>query len=114
VGLVVGAGGEVQAWSTPWYSNAAASVEGWGPLAAILLLRHGRGAVLAPVEGAAVGQTLMRTLALPFWSAALMGKALGMLDAIVTATRWWEFHFAPTTTEAAALIPRLIASLDGR
>ena len=114
VGITVRPDGGFEAWSTPWYSTAAVSAAGHGPLSALVLLRHGRGASLEPADRAAISRMLMRTLALPFWSERLMAEAFGMVDAMVGATRWWDFHFAPTTDEVAALVPRLHSALDGK
>ncbi len=110
--IVRDADGTLHAWSTPWYSSAAAATEGHGPLAALILLRHAHGAVLEAADPAAMGQMLMRTLALPFWSEPALADALGMLDALLGTTLGREFHFAPTTDEVAALIPRLLSALD--
>ena len=111
-GVVIRPDGSLRAWSTPWYSNAAMSNPGSGELVALLLLRHGRGASLVPAGQGDISRMLMRTTSLPFWSERLMADAFGMVDAMVSATRWWDFHFAPTTDEAAALVPRLLSVLD--
>lgn len=111
-GVVIRPDGRLEAWSTPWYSSAAMSNAGHGELVALLLLHHGHGASVEPASRGEISRMLMRTTALPFWSERLMADAFGMVDAMVSATRWWDFRFAPTTDEVAALVPRLLSALD--
>jgi hypothetical protein len=113
VALTVGADGGVRAWSTPWYSRAAAATPGSGPLAAFVVPHHGSGARLRELSKGETGRLLLRTLAVPFWDSARLASALDVMDSIANSAPAFEFSYAPVPEESSRLVPQLLASIDG-
>jgi hypothetical protein len=100
-------GGVVTAWGTPWFSQSRLALAADAPLAAVVRLSHGPANLLTQVPRPVLLGEVMRSMALPFWNAAMMPDALALVDSALATARTYDFSFAPTE-EAARL---LLASL---
>ena len=83
------------AWGTPWHSSANALDPDGGPLAAVVLLRHGTGATLRPLAAGEATRLLLRTIALPFWNEAHMATALTFIARMLRGAPVHELAYAP-------------------
>ena len=96
-------------WGTPWHSTARLASPLDGPLAAIVLVRHGRESAVRPVAPREVARALLRTLAFPFWDEALMAAVMQQADRIATSVPGYEFAYAPEPGAVRALLSALEA-----
>lgn len=86
----------VQAWGTPWYSSAHYARGDGAPLAAIVFLeRGGERPVLRSVPRREALRRLMRSLALPVWSPALLDAALELTTAVLGAAAVATLSWTP-------------------
>lgn len=99
----------VRAWGTPWYSSAHRARGDGGPLSAVVFLDRG-GAIpqLRSVPRADALRRLMRSLALPVWSPALLDFALELTTAVLAAGDVVSLAWTPDD----GVGPRLVSLLD--
>lgn len=89
-------GGPLTLWGTPWFSQAMAGNPGDGPLRAAVFLHHGPAAAVREIAQGDALRRVMRTLAFPFWNAALMEPALDLVDRLVSSVPLLEFSYRPS------------------
>ena len=100
-------GDGLRMWGTPWFSQAVAGHGGDGPLRAAVFLHHGSGATVRDIAPGEALRRVMRTLAFPFWSAALMEPALDLVDRLVTSIPLFEFSYRPSPGATTLLLDEL-------
>ena len=100
-------GDDLRLWGTPWFSQAIAGHGGDGLLRAAVFLHHGSGATVRDIAPGEALRRVMRTLAFPFWSAALMEPALDLVDRLVTSVPLFEFSYRPSPGATTVLLDEL-------
>jgi hypothetical protein len=98
-------------WGTPWHSTAGLASPLDGPLAAIVLVRHGSEPSVRAVPAREAARTLLRTLAFPFWDEAMMGTVMHVADRIATSVPAYEFSYAPGPGATRELLACLGATI---
>lgn len=105
--IVTGERDHLRLWGTPWFSQAVAGHGADGPLRAAVFLHHGTGATVRDIAPGEALRRVMRTLAFPFWSAALMEPALDLVDRLVTSVPLFEFSYRPSPGATTVLLDEL-------
>jgi hypothetical protein len=100
-------------WGTPWPSTANLADSGDAPLRALVFVRRGADPVLHEMRPVEALRHVLRTLALPFWSRALLDRALPLVDRLLAETRAFEFAYAPRAGAGSRLVELLDRRLGG-
>jgi hypothetical protein len=104
-------GSALRAWGTPWHSSAGTAAALDAPAGAIVFVRHGRDASLAPLPARAVVPRLLRTVAIPFWDRSATEFALDVVERIVTTMPAFEFTYSPVPGAGRVLTDSLLDAL---
>jgi len=107
--VTLGEGG-LSVWGSPW--PGAARIAGSGParLTTVMFIRHGAKMALRDIRPSDAFRRIVNTVSMPLWEPARCGRALEIIDAIVTTARLVEATYPPT----AAAADWLIGALDVR
>jgi hypothetical protein len=94
-------------WGSPWPGAAQVTGEGSAPLTTVVFIRHGSSVArrnVAPAEGF---RRIVNTLSMPLWEPARCGRALELIDAIVTRGRLIEATYPPDVAGARWLVSEI-------
>jgi hypothetical protein len=96
-------------WGSQWPGAARVAASGGAPLAAVMFIRHGNSVALRDVpSGGEVPVAYVASLSMPLWEPARCGRALELVDAIVSGTIVVEATYPPTA-DAARRVTRELA-----
>ena len=101
----------LRAWGTPWHSSAGAAAAEDAPLGAVVFIRHGSGAELAPIAPKLALARILRTVAIPFWDHAATEFALDVVEHMVTKIPSFEFTYTPAQRAGVTLTDGLLDAL---
>lgn len=90
-------------WGSPWPGAARIAGGGPAPLRMVMFLRHGKAASLRPVKSADAFRRILNTLSMPLWEPSRCGRALEIVDAIVSRATLVEATYPPTAEAAGWL-----------
>jgi hypothetical protein len=101
--------GEPRVWGTPWHSSGGFLSSADAPLGAIVLPGRSNGArpQVRELRPADALPRLLRAVAAPFWSAALMDAMLGVLDTVLRNVAVLEYFYTPGPGAAEPLLRAL-------
>lgn len=95
-------------WGSPWPGAARVAASGGAPLAAVMFIRHGNSVALRDVPSGEAFRRIVSSLSMPLWEPARCGRALELVDAIVSGTIVVEATYPPTA-DAARRVTRELA-----
>lgn len=94
-------------WGSPW-PGAAQIASGESALFAILMfIRHGSGYAIRSVSAGEAFRRVINALSMPLWEPARVGRALEIVDAMVTRAPIVEVTYTPTDDVARHLVADL-------
>lgn len=94
-------------WGSPWPGAARIAGSGSAPLTTVMFIRHGAVPALRAVAPAEAFRRIVNTLSMPLWEPARCGRALEIVDAIVTRASLVEAMYPPTPAAIAWLAREL-------
>jgi hypothetical protein len=97
-------------WGSPWPGAARVAGAGGAPLRTVMFMRHGADVSIRPVRPSEAFRRIINTLSMPLWEPARCGRALEIVDAIVSDTMLVEAT-SPPTADAARRVTRELARL---
>ena len=95
-------------WGSPWPGSARVAGSGSAPLSALMFIRHGNTVALRDVPPRESFRRVLNSLSLPLWEPARCGRALEIVDAIVSHATLLEATYPPTA-DAARRVTRELA-----
>jgi hypothetical protein len=95
-------------WGSPWPGSARVAGSGSAPLSAVMFIRHGNAVALRDVSAGEAFRRIMNSLSMPLWEPARCGRALEIVDAIVSQATLVEAAYPPTA-DAARRVTRELA-----
>ena len=90
----------VRLWGSPWPGAARIAGTASAPLTTVVFIRRGASVARREVAPNEAFRRILNTLSMPLWEPARCGRALEIVDAIVSNARLLELTYPPT--EAAA------------
>jgi hypothetical protein len=100
-------GNALRVWGSPWPGAARIAGAGNGPLETVVFIRHGASRTLREVPPREAFRRIVNTLSMPLWEPARCGRALEIIDAVVTRTTLVEAEYPPTAEAARWLVGEL-------
>jgi hypothetical protein len=97
-------------WGSPWPGAARIAGSGSAPLGVVMFLRHGTSVALRSVRASEAFRRIVNTLSMPLWEPARCGRALEIVDAVISRAVLVEATYPPTV-DAALQIARELARL---
>jgi hypothetical protein len=95
--------GELTVWGSPWPGAAQIAGAGSAPLTTVVFIRHDASCSMRRVPPADAFRRIVNTLSMPVWEPARCGRALEIVDAIVSSVELLEFAYPPTPEAAVWL-----------
>ena len=95
-------------WGSPWPGSARVTGSGTAALSALMFIRHGNAVALRQVSPGEAFRRMVNALSMPLWEPARCGRALEIVDAIVSQAALVEAAYPPTA-EAARRVTRELA-----
>jgi hypothetical protein len=95
--------GQLLVWGSPWPGAARVAGDGSAPLRTVVFIRHDTTCALQRVAPGDAFRRILSTLSMPVWEPARCGRALEIVDAIVTTAELLEIRYPPTPSAAAWL-----------
>jgi hypothetical protein len=95
-------------WGSPWPGSARVTGTGWAPLSAVMFIRHGHAVALRQVSPGEAFRRMVNSLSMPLWEPARCGRALEIVDAMVSQAALLEAAYPPTA-DAARRVTRELA-----
>lgn len=83
-------------WGSPWPGAARIAGGGAAPLSTVMFMRHGNEAAIRRVESGDAFRRILNTLSMPLWEPSRCGRALEIVDAIVSRATLIEATYPPT------------------
>ena len=83
-------------WGSPWPGSARVAGSGSAPLSAVMFIRHGNAVALRDVSPGEAFRRMVNSLSMPLWEPARCGRALEIVDAIVSGAALVEAAYPPT------------------
>ena len=99
--------GSFQLWSTPWPGTAGVARAGDAQLGIIALIGRGARREARPLGGRAALSRILSTMALPIWSPAHMGAALGAVEDLLERIPVIELRYPLAEATPAWMIDTL-------
>ena len=90
-------------WGSPWPGAAQIAGAGSAPLATVVFIRRGASCSRRRVRPADAFRRIVNTLSMPVWEPARCGRALEIVDAIVSNAELLELAYPPTPEAAVWL-----------
>ncbi|HEX5075929.1 MAG TPA: hypothetical protein VFW03_22135 [Gemmatimonadaceae bacterium] len=97
-------------WGSPWPGSARVSGSGSALLSAVMFIRHGHAVALRRVPPGEAFRRMVNSLSMPLWEPARCGRALEIVNAIVSQATLLEAAYPPTA-DAARRVTREMARL---
>ena len=97
-------------WGSPWPGAARIAGGGSAPLSMVMFIRHGGSVAMRDVPPAEAFRRIVNTLSMPLWEPSRCGRALEIVDAIVSRAILVEATYA-ATADAAGQVTRAIGRL---
>jgi hypothetical protein len=94
-------------WGSPWPGAARVAGSGRAPLSAVMFIRHGNAVALRDVTPGEGFRRIVNSLSMPLWEPARCGRALELVDAIVSGTVLVEATYPPTADAARRVMREL-------
>ena len=94
-------------WGSPWPGAARVAGTGNAPLTTVMFMRHGDDLSLRDLKPAEAFRRIVNTLSMPLWEPARCGRALEIVDAMVTRAALVEATYSPTARAARWLASEL-------
>ena len=103
-------------WGSPWPGAAGIAGPGVASLDAVVFIRHGTTMTMRRVAPSDAFRRILNTLSMPLWEPARCGRALEIVDAIVSRATLVEASYPPTGRAARWLVDELrgLESLGAR
>lgn len=98
---------DLRVWGSPWPGAARIAGNGHAPLETVVFIKHARECFARAVSPRDAFRRIVNTLSMPLWEPARCGRALEIVDAIVSNAELVELGFPPTA-EAAGWIVRQV------
>jgi hypothetical protein len=95
-------------WGSPWPGAARIAGSGAAPLSVVMFIRHGNAVALREVTPGEAFRRIVNSLSMPLWEPTRCGRALELVDAIVSGTALVEATYPPTA-DAARRVTRELA-----
>jgi len=95
-------------WGSPWPGAARVAGSGSAPLSVVMFIRHGTGVTLRDVSPGEAFRRMVNALSMPLWEPARCGRALEIVDAMVSQASLVEVAYPPTA-DAARRVTRELA-----
>jgi hypothetical protein len=95
-------------WGSPWPGSARVAGSESAAVSAVMFIRHGNAVALRDVSPGEALRRIMNSLSMPLWEPARCGRALEIVDAIVSQATLVEAAYPPTA-EAARRVTRELA-----
>jgi hypothetical protein len=90
----------VRVWGSPWPGAGKVAGVRSAPLTTLVFIRHGPLVEQRVVTPAEAFRRIVNTLSMPLWEPARCGRALEVIDGIVSRARLIELAFPPTVDAA--------------
>jgi hypothetical protein len=87
-------------WGSPWPGAARVAGSASAPLSAVMFIRHGNAVALRDVSPGEGFRRIVNSLSMPLWEPARCGRALEIVDAIVSRATLLEAAYPPTAGAA--------------
>lgn len=94
-------------WGSPWPGAARITSGGAAPLTTVVFIRHATSISMRAVAPSEAFRRIVNTLSMPLWEPARCGRALEIIDAIVSRAALVEAAYPPTP-EAARWLARAV------
>jgi hypothetical protein len=94
-------------WGSPWPGAARVAGSGGALLSTVMFLRHGNAVELRSVKPGEAFRRIVSSLSMPLWEPARCGRALELVDAIVSGTALVEATYPPTADAARRVMREL-------
>jgi hypothetical protein len=94
-------------WGSPWPGAAGIADGGSAPLSAVMFIRHGRVSSLRRIAPPDAFRRIVNTLSIPLWEPSRCGRALEIIDAMVSSAALVEATYPPTA-DAACWLSRAV------
>lgn len=107
-------GAALTVWGSPWPGAARVAAPGSAQLTTVVFITHGSTRALRPVKASDAFRRIINMLSMPLWEPARCGRALEIVDAIVSRTRLIEATYPPAGDAARWLLAELGAGASGR
>jgi hypothetical protein len=100
-------GDALTVWGSPWPGAARIAGAGAAPLETVVFIRHSETTAIGPVTPGDAFRRILNTMSMPLWEPARCGRALEILDAIVSRATLIEASYPPTSEAARWLAGEL-------
>jgi hypothetical protein len=104
---IVTLGHSLTLWGSPWPGAARVAGSGGAPLEAVMFINHGNAVALREVTRGEAFRRIVSSLSMPLWEPARCGRALELVDAIVSRTTLVEATYPPTADAARRVMREL-------
>ena len=94
-------------WGSPWPGSARIAGSGSAPLSAVMFIRHANAVAVRDVSPGEAFRRIVNSLSMPLWEPARCGRALEIVDAIVSGTTLVEAAYPPTADAARRVMREL-------
>ena len=94
-------------WGSPWPGAARVAGSGGAPLSTVMFIRHGNAVALRSLNPGDAFRRIVSSLSMPLWEPARCGRALELVDAIVSGTALVEATYPPTADAARRVMREL-------
>jgi hypothetical protein len=100
-------GNALTVWGSPWPGAARIAGAGAAPLETVVFIRHGAAVGIKRVAPRDAFRRMLNTMSMPLWEPARCGRALEILDAVVSRATLLEASYPPTASAARWLVAQL-------
>jgi hypothetical protein len=94
-------------WGSPWPGAARIAGAGAAALETVVFIRHGATATIRSVTPRDAFRRILNTMSMPLWEPARCGRALEIIDAIISRATLVEATYPPTAQAARCLVDEL-------
>ena len=100
-------GDALTVWGSPWPGAARIAGVGAAPLETVVFIRHGAAVGIRRVAPRDAFRRILNTMSMPLWEPARCGRALEILDAVVSRATLLEVSYRPTAPAARSMVAQL-------
>ena len=98
-------------WGSPWPGAARVAGSESAPLSAVMFIRHGKAVALRDLSPGEAFRRMVNSLSMPLWEPSRFGRALEIVDAIVSQARLVEAAYPPTADAVRRMTRELARAL---